>query len=306
MNKKYYSTISSLKPSRKAVDAAVANALRLEKSGKVIEMKPANNKKKLTAIGTIAASLALIIALGAVFFPHGNSLVLKVNAAELSDKSFSAIAKLNRDGGSHMITDEGAERKSEIITNDFAFDLDCVGDNIKSYTCEVKNGSFVIGDTTALADAVPAEKTYKAPFEKEYASFTAEAEAKIPEIRLITGIDLLDENLPKAVLRITGLDESIYYDDGYGKTQTNLDGNIMQDALVKHLLGLIHTGMTDAGEVLEGIAQLETADGEGWMKTWSAMGDRHFIRRVGPVIFRPVFYLRICKEQGFFPRCPSA
>ena len=63
MNKKYYSTISSLKPSRKAVDAAVANALRLEKSGKVIEMKPANNKKKLTAIGTIAASLALIIAL---------------------------------------------------------------------------------------------------------------------------------------------------------------------------------------------------------------------------------------------------
>lgn len=225
MNRKYYSTIDSLKPSRKAVDAAVANALRLEKSGKVIEMKPANNKKKLTAIGTIAASLALIIALGAVFFPHGNSLVLKVNAAELSDKSFSAIAKLNRDGGSHMITDEGAERKSEIITNDFAFDLDCVGDNIKSYTCEVKNGSFVIGDTTALADAVPAEKTYKAPFEKEYASFTAEAEAKIPEIRLITGIDLLDENLPKAVLRITGLDESKYYDDGYGKDNIEADLN---------------------------------------------------------------------------------
>ena len=66
----------------------------------------------------------------------------------------------------------------------------------------------------------------------------------------------------------------IEFPDGHWSSAKFIDGNIMLDALVKHLLGLIHTGMTDAGEVLEGIAQLETADGEGWMKTWSAMGDR--------------------------------
>ena len=66
----------------------------------------------------------------------------------------------------------------------------------------------------------------------------------------------------------------IEFPDGHWSSAKFIDGNIMLDALVKHLLGLIHTGMTEAGEVLEGIAQLETADGEGWMKTWSAMGDR--------------------------------
>lgn len=106
MDKNYFKAIDNLTPSKSALDRAI-EAARAEQSGKVIPMK--TTKKKFGLIGAIAASLALIITLGAVFFPSSvstdsgetnndkseNIFFITANAAELenqiSDKSVIGV-----------------------------------------------------------------------------------------------------------------------------------------------------------------------------------------------------------------------
>jgi len=57
-------------------------------------------------------------------------------------------------------------------------------------------------------------------------------------------------------------------------TSTKYSKNILMDALVKHVLGLMLYGMSDLGEVLEVVGQLKESDEEGWISAWGAMAQR--------------------------------
>jgi hypothetical protein len=57
-------------------------------------------------------------------------------------------------------------------------------------------------------------------------------------------------------------------------TSTKFSKNILMDALVKHILGLMLYGMSDLGEVLEVVGQLKASDEESWINAWGAMAQR--------------------------------
>ncbi|MBR1731404.1 MAG: hypothetical protein IJ725_03090 [Ruminococcus sp.] len=190
MPNNYYYAIENLKPSESAVNKAVSAALEAEKQEKIIELKPMNSKKKFTIISVIAASLAVVIALSAVFYPSelktakpvknkDNSFFLVANAAEatadevkLNGNTFTPIAKLTRNGGTtRFISNDNnvnfnisskarakleinsEENWSSILSADcFDFDFDCKGNNIKKVTYTIDSGSFRIRNTENLSE----------------------------------------------------------------------------------------------------------------------------------------------------------
>lgn len=50
-----------------------------------------------------------------------------------------------------------------------------------------------------------------------------------------------------------------------------LSSNILTDAVAKHVLGLVYTGMADVGETLQCICDIDKFVDDGWAKSWSAM-----------------------------------
>ncbi|MBA0263965.1 alpha/beta fold hydrolase [Stenotrophomonas maltophilia] len=50
--------------------------------------------------------------------------------------------------------------------------------------------------------------------------------------------------------------------------------NVLLDALLKHILGLMPYGMTDFGEVMDVVHQLKGSDEEAWVSAWSALASR--------------------------------
>jgi len=50
--------------------------------------------------------------------------------------------------------------------------------------------------------------------------------------------------------------------------------NVLIDALIKHTLSLMPYGMTDLGEVMDVVYQLEGSDEEAWITAWSALAER--------------------------------
>lgn len=50
-----------------------------------------------------------------------------------------------------------------------------------------------------------------------------------------------------------------------------LSSNILTDAVAKHVLGLVYTGMADVGETLQYICDIDKFVDDGWAKSWSAM-----------------------------------
>lgn len=57
-------------------------------------------------------------------------------------------------------------------------------------------------------------------------------------------------------------------------TSTKFSKHILMDALIKHVLGLMLYGMSDLGEVLEVVGQLEAADEESWISAWGSVAHR--------------------------------
>ncbi len=79
---KHFKTIDNLKASPSAVENAIQAALAEEQSGKVVKMK--TKHKYYKPISIIAASLAVIVALGVILFPRsGNSFYINASAAEV-------------------------------------------------------------------------------------------------------------------------------------------------------------------------------------------------------------------------------
>lgn len=57
-------------------------------------------------------------------------------------------------------------------------------------------------------------------------------------------------------------------------TSIKFINNILGDALIKHILGLMPYGMTDLGEVLEVVGQLKASDEESWVSSWGVMAQK--------------------------------
>lgn len=116
------------------------------------------NKKKIRfiPIAAVAASLALVVALGAIFFPiskDNKSFVITANAAELNNNSFTTIGELPASGWwTKMNFSEGAsEHGLDVgtgITNGTRSDfmLNVEGKNIEKITFSIENGAIAVPD----------------------------------------------------------------------------------------------------------------------------------------------------------------
>lgn len=54
-------------------------------------------------------------------------------------------------------------------------------------------------------------------------------------------------------------------------SEIKLSSDILTDAVAKHVLGLVYTGMADVGETLQCICDIDKFADDGWAKSWSAM-----------------------------------
>ncbi len=110
----------------------------------LVERQSRSRKYRFAPIAAIAASLAVVIALGAIFIPmtkSHNSFVIKANAAELNKNSFTTIGELPASGwwtewdDNNSIISAGAEAD---------FMLSVKGENIKEITYSIENGAFAV------------------------------------------------------------------------------------------------------------------------------------------------------------------
>lgn len=171
MNEKYFKAIDSLIPREKSVEKTIEAITKAERSGKVIEMKATKRYRKFTSIGIAAASLALVIALGAIFYPNAvktaetkpssstvvkqNGFFITANAAEatsdeaapqkITSHKFVKIGKFTPSVGfvTYDVGDNG-DNSNNRIAGLFNYNLRCEGDNIDKITYKIDNSTFCI------------------------------------------------------------------------------------------------------------------------------------------------------------------
>ena len=134
-----------MKTYKNAMDKIKASDdFKAQTAEKLVENQEKKNKFRFAPIAAIAASLAVVIALGAVFFPmskENKSFVITANAAELNDNSFTTIGELPASGwwtewdDNNSIISAGAEAD---------FMLSVKGENIKEITYSIENGAFAV------------------------------------------------------------------------------------------------------------------------------------------------------------------
>ncbi len=70
------------------------------------------------------------------------------------------------------------------------------------------------------------------------------------------------------------VDMSKYVMSGKPWSEVKFFDQIMMDALMKHIFGLIQYGMVDFGEVMDTIGHMKSADEDGWIDAWSERGSK--------------------------------
>lgn len=113
----------------------------------LVETKRKNKKFRFAPVAAIAASLAVVIALGAVFLPMSkdkNSFVITANAAELSQNGFTVISRLPVTN--MWINEDGNNQKNYTIKAGFHtdFNTEVKGENIEKVTYSIKNGALLL------------------------------------------------------------------------------------------------------------------------------------------------------------------
>lgn len=68
-----------------------------------------------------------------------------------------------------------------------------------------------------------------------------------------------------------GKSEASLVGDAEHWSEIKLSSDILTDAVAKHVLGLVYTGMADVGETLQCICDIDKFAEGGWAKSWSAM-----------------------------------
>lgn len=132
-----------MKTYKNAMDKIKASDdFKAQTAEKLVENQEKKNKFRFSPIAAIAASLAVVIALGAVFFPmskENKSFVITANAAELNDNSFTTIGELPANNWRADV-----DENEIYVIADFA--LEVKGENIKNVTYTIDNGAFAVPD----------------------------------------------------------------------------------------------------------------------------------------------------------------
>lgn len=70
------------------------------------------------------------------------------------------------------------------------------------------------------------------------------------------------------------VDMNKYIMSGKPWSEVKFFEQIMMDALMKHVFGLIPYGMTDFGEIMDTLGHMKSDDEEGWIEAWSNRGEK--------------------------------
>lgn len=152
----------------------------------LVERQSRSRKHRFAPIAAIAASLAVVIALGAIFIPmtkSHNSFVIKANAAELNKNSFTTIGEL-------PATNWRADVDKSEVYAVADFMLKVQGKNIKEVTYSIENGTFAVPDNNnRLIASKKADKKACVP-KRENKTFYSEITAKYKN-----QIDAINDNV---------------------------------------------------------------------------------------------------------------
>ncbi|MBQ7505258.1 MAG: hypothetical protein IJT79_08085 [Ruminococcus sp.] len=164
-----------MKTYKNAINKIKASESFKAQTAEMLVCQQANKKKfRFAPVAAIAASLAVVIALGAVFFPmskENKSFVITANAAELNDNSFTTIGELPANNWRADV-----EKNEIYVIADFT--LEVKGENIKNITYTIDNGAFAVPDNNdKLILTKQADKNVCVP-KRENKSFYSEITAK--------------------------------------------------------------------------------------------------------------------------------
>ncbi len=120
-----------------------SDSFKTETVNILIEQQSKSRKTRFAPIAAVAAGLAVVIALGAFFFPFSrgeSGFIVTANAAELSENGFTPIGQLPASGwwaqwDKNNLVSAGAEA-------DFMFKIS--GNNVKEVTYSIENGAFAV------------------------------------------------------------------------------------------------------------------------------------------------------------------
>lgn len=275
MNKIYYNTIGNVRPSDSAVEKAVEAALRADRSGKVKEMKIKHSYIK--PLSAAAACMALIIALGAVFFPKSdNTFYVNASAAEVNknyDYMHSQIGAYSTESSEEQSVNTKTGKSTFVLEYDLT-DFYISGKNIESVTMKAnKNCTYfdILKDKKAFTNTETNRHTqYKKdelgmikhgcdsftyvnrnPSAEEQKimlggkiAFVLEGYLKNPKI--VSNIKKLGENLLKKGK--TKEEETAVY-----KEETRLESEIVKDTLTDATID-VKVRFTDGTEKVQTIA----------------------------------------------------
>ncbi|MBR1732084.1 MAG: hypothetical protein IJ725_06595 [Ruminococcus sp.] len=150
MLKDFFKPMDNIKPSENDIERYIEAAVNKDK---ITEIKPKKARGKITAISVIAATLALIIALGIVFYPKAvnsknnaksdYSFTLVANAAEIKNKNLGSNVIGAFEGGSsygaYLKGQEGYGKYPDWFQQFDLSSLRIEGENIKSVTVSSRN-----------------------------------------------------------------------------------------------------------------------------------------------------------------------
>ncbi len=160
----YTDGISRIKASDELIQKGLESIRGNEVKEEVINFKSEKSKRKwIKPLSAIAASLAIVIALGSVGVftekeSSKNPFVLTANADEINNEAYIQVGKLECQGnGSAWIQkNEGGSFELERIGANFDFNIECVGENIESVTYSADNTClYIIYDHKGVLDYVP-------------------------------------------------------------------------------------------------------------------------------------------------------
>ncbi|MBQ7504991.1 MAG: hypothetical protein IJT79_06730 [Ruminococcus sp.] len=140
MNRNHLKAIDNLRASPQSVERALQAALMAEQSGKVKEMKA--TKKYYKPISIIAASLAVIIALGVILIPrNGNSFYINASAAEVEkgyDYKHSTIGAYSNESSAQTSINTDTGKTTYMLEYELT-DFYISGKNVESVTMKANN-----------------------------------------------------------------------------------------------------------------------------------------------------------------------
>ena len=149
----YTDGISRMKTPDELLNKSIENIRSAEVTEEVISFKTARSKRTwIKPLSAIAASLAIVIALGSVGVfnekeSNENPFVLTANAETLNTETYVKVGNVYINSGSlgYSISPSGETTLTE-LAGDFNFNVKCEGENIETITYSSDIGRFLVDD----------------------------------------------------------------------------------------------------------------------------------------------------------------